>query len=225
MERQLADGDAVSPSATPGSPAHLSSMQSVCAGLRGAAGRDHRRGALTITRWPPARPGRNRSLPVTAGLAAGMRRRTPRSPQSLTSNQHSTPRPNGKRTRAALPPSTVIPVRDVVEAVSPTAETPSRTAAPCAFSLTTRITQRDGRQGTDAPGSRTRVPGPGRKPEPGRWMSPGWRPSPRSPAVSGHPAGSPAVRSPSSSLGGIKASRPALLLTPARNPLPASPSE
>ncbi len=59
-------------------------------------------------------------------------------------------------------------------------------AAPCAFSLTTRITQRDGRQGTDAPGSRTHVPGPGRQPEPGRWMSPGWRPSPRSPAVSGH---------------------------------------
>ena len=61
---------------------------------------------------------------------------------------------------------------------------------------TTRITQRDGRQGTDAPGSRTHVPGPGRQPEPGRWMSPGWRPSPRSPAVSGHPADSPAVPEP-----------------------------
>jgi hypothetical protein len=42
-----------------------------------------------------------------------------------------------------------------------------RTAAPCAFSLTTRITQRDGRQGTDAPGSRTLLypgdPGPHRR--------------------------------------------------------------
>jgi hypothetical protein len=74
-----------------------------------------------------------------------------------------------------------------------TSHGPCRSAAPCAFSLTTRITQRDGRQGTDAPGSRTHVPGPGRQPEPGRWMSPGWRPSPRSPAVSGHPADSPAV--------------------------------
>jgi hypothetical protein len=64
---------------------------------------------------------------------------------------------------------------------------PTISAAPCAFSLTTHITQRDGRQGTDAPGSRTHVP------EPGRWMCPGWRPSPRSPAVSGHPADSPAV--------------------------------
>ena len=90
-----------------------------------------------------------------------------------------------------------------------------RSAAPCAFSLTTRITQRDGRQGTDAPGSRTHVPGPGRQPEPGRWMSPGWRPSPRSPGSLGtRPTARPS-RSPSSSLGGIKASRPALLPTPA----------
>jgi hypothetical protein len=58
----------------------------------------------------------------------GQRARRARPPQSLTSNQHSTPRPNVKRTRAALPPSTVIPIRDVVEAASPAAGTPSRTA-------------------------------------------------------------------------------------------------
>jgi hypothetical protein len=93
---------------------------------------------------------------------------------------------------------------------------PRRSAAPRAFSLTTRITQRDGRGRTRravAPAFR----GTAASRSPGRWISPGWRPSPRSPRCLGtRPAAGPSW-SPSSSLGGIKASRPGLLLTPRRD--------
>jgi hypothetical protein len=73
------------------------------------------------------------------------------------------------------------------------ARSDARSAAPCAFSLTTRITQRDGRQVRTRRAAAPTFRGPGRQPEPGRSMSPGWRPSPRSPVVPGHPADSPAV--------------------------------
>lgn len=78
---------------------------------------------------------------------------------------------------------------------------PRIAAAPCAFSLTTRITQRDGRQGTDSPNSRTRVPGPGRQQEPRTLDEPELAPVP--PIVRGLQAARPS-RSLSSSLGGIK---------------------
>ena len=85
------------------------------------------------------------------------------------------------------------------------------------------ITQRDGGQGTDAPGSRTHVPGPGRQPEPRPLGEPraGARPPgrPRSP-------GTPAGRSPSSSLGGIKASPPGSCFAPCpRSPRSPTRSE
>ena len=84
------------------------------------------------------------------------------------------------------------------------------TAGVCAFSLTSRITQRDGTTGRDAPGSRTLLdpsdPGP-RRPAPPRRsrasgrpagtpaysMIPGWRPppGPGSPGVRRHPAEDP----------------------------------
>ena len=88
-------------------------------------------------------------------------------------------------------------------------------AGVCAFSLTSRITQRDGTTGRDAPGSRTLLypgdPGPhrpapprrsrasGRQPgTPAYPMIPGWRPppGPGSPGVRRHPAGSPAIPQP-----------------------------
>jgi len=45
---------------------------------------------------------------------------------------------------------------------------PPRTAAVCAFSLAFHITQRDGRQGRDVPGSRTVAPSCTRLPGPHR---------------------------------------------------------
>jgi len=83
-----------------------------------------------------------------------------------------------------------------------------------AFSLTSRITQRDGTTGRDAPGSRPLLypgdPGPyrpapprssrasGRLPGPGLLDDPGRAPAPRpgSPGVRRHPAGSPAITKP-----------------------------
>jgi len=58
------------------------------------------------------------------------------------------------------------------------------------------ITQRACGQGMGVPGSRTRVPGPSRQPEPLPLDETGLVPVPRSPAVSGHPAASPAVPEP-----------------------------
>ena len=106
---------------------------------------------------------------------------------------------------------------------------PSRSAAVCAFSVRFRMTQRDGRQGGDMPGSRTllrpaclyhtgepRRDVPWARPPAGvkiRWMIPGWRPSlsPGPSRVSGHPV----VPEPSSSLGGIQASWPGSRSRPA----------
>jgi hypothetical protein len=99
-------------------------------------------------------------------------------------------------------------------------------AGVCAFSLTSRITQRDGTIGRDAPGCRTLLypgdPGPhrpapprrsrasGRLPEPPACsMIPGWRPppGPGSPGTAGtRPAARPS-RSPVLEPGGIRASR------------------
>ena len=65
---------------------------------------------------------------------------------------------------------------------------------PRAFSPTVRITQREGRQGTDTPDSRTHMfRGLGRQQEPRTPDEPGVALVPRSLAVSGHPVGSPAV--------------------------------
>jgi hypothetical protein len=88
-------------------------------------------------------------------------------------------------------------------------------AGVCAFSLTSRITQRDGTTGRDAPGSRTLLyPGePGTAPAgstatftgarppagtPAYSMIPGWRPppGPGSPGVRRHPADSRAIPEP-----------------------------
>ena len=108
--------------------------------------------------------------------------------------------------------------RPIIQFCAPRRITPARPptdagkAAPCAFSLTIRITQRDGGQDTDAPGSRTHVPGPGRQPEPRPLDEPGLasvppiarglqapglqpgRPGarPRASAASRHPADAPA---------------------------------
>lgn len=60
---------------------------------------------------------------------------------------------------------------------------PRRTAGVCAFSLTSRITQRDGTTGRDAPGSRTLLypgdPGPHRPAPPRRSRASGRLPEPR----------------------------------------------
>ena len=88
-------------------------------------------------------------------------------------------------------------------------------AGVCAFSLTSRITQRDGTTRRDAPDSRTLLypgdPGPhrpapprcsrasGRQPgTPAYPMIPGWRPppGPGSPGDRRHPPGSPAIPEP-----------------------------
>ena len=66
--------------------------------------------------------------------------------------------------------------------------------SPRAFSLTIRITQRDRGKGTDALGSRTRVPV--RPPAGARPLDEPGLASPGSPAVSEHPACSPAVPEP-----------------------------
>jgi hypothetical protein len=88
-------------------------------------------------------------------------------------------------------------------------------AGVCAFSLTSRITQRDGTTGRDVPDNCTLLypgdPGPHRPAPPRRSrasgraagtpaysMIPGWRPppGPGSPGVRRHPAGSPAIPEP-----------------------------
>src|SRR6266568_3527866 len=67
-------------------------------------------------------------------------------------------------------------------ACQPTSD-PSITAGVCAFSLTSRITQRDGTTGRDAPGSRTLLypcdPGPHRPAPPRRSRASGRLPEPR----------------------------------------------
>jgi hypothetical protein len=67
--------------------------------------------------------------------------------------------------------------------VSTDSRKPRRTAGVCAFSLTSRITQRDGRTGRDAPGSRTLLypgdPGPHRPAPPRRSRASGRLPEPR----------------------------------------------
>jgi hypothetical protein len=92
---------------------------------------------------------------------------------------------------------------------------PRISAGVCAFSLTSRITQRDGTTGRDAPGSRTLLypgdPGPhrpapprrsrasGRLPEPGLPDDPGLASASRPRIARGdrrHPAGSPAIPEP-----------------------------
>jgi hypothetical protein len=91
----------------------------------------------------------------------------------------------------------------------------ARSAGVCAFSPTSRITQRDGTTGRDAPDNCTLLypgdPGPhrpapprrsrasGRLPEPPACsMIPGWRPppGPGSPGIRRHPGGSPAIPEP-----------------------------
>jgi hypothetical protein len=104
----------------------------------------------------------------------------------------------------------------------PLARRPITTAAPCAFSLTTCITQRDGGQGTDAPGSRTHVPGPGRQPEPRPLDEPGLKSVPRSPVASGHPAVPESVLEPRRHHGIPRQGSCSPLC---RDPRPASPSE
>jgi hypothetical protein len=105
---------------------------------------------------------------------------------------------------------------------------PSRTAAVCAFSLTSCITQRDGMTGRDAPGSRTLLypgdPGPHRPAPPRRSRAPGRLPEPRHtrrfragvrlpapdrPGSAGIRSAARPSRSPVPEPGGIRACRPA----------------
>jgi len=82
-----------------------------------------------------------------------------------------------------------------------------------AFSPDTRITQRDGGQGSVAPGSRSHVPGP--QPPPAGAPAAGWARAGACPPDRPRSPGTRPSQSPSSSLGGIKASRPELPLAPA----------
>jgi hypothetical protein len=100
---------------------------------------------------------------------------------------------------------------------------PNRTAAVRAFSLTSRITQRDGRAGRGRAGQPHPRSGPpaAASRSPGCWISPGWCRSPRSPAVSGQP-GRPRARPRASAASRHpgRSSRSPLR----RDPRPASPS-